>query len=61
MAEKNITLGVPEIMDRTVQKKKILFFFLDSALVFEHEQKGFCEILENYSSFSTREIIVIKF
>ena len=39
------------------KKKKIL----DSALVFEHEQNGFCGILENYTSFCTRERIVIKF
>ena len=26
--------------------------FLDSAPVFEHEQNGFCGILENYSSFA---------
>ena len=29
--------------------------------VFEHEQNEFCGILENYYSFCTREIIVIKF
>ena len=43
--------------DRNEKKKKIL----DSASVFEHEQNGFCRILENYSSFYTRERIVIKF
>ena len=43
--------------DRNEKKKK----FMDSAPVFEHEQNGFYGILENYSSFCTRERIVIKF
>ena len=38
----------PEINEN---KKK----FLDSAPVFEHEQNGFCGVLENYSSFRTRK------
>ena len=33
------------------EKKKIL----DSAPVFEHEQNGFCGILDNYSRFCTRK------
>ena len=37
----------------------IYIYFLDSAPVFEHEQNGFCGILENYSSFCTRERTVI--
>ena len=43
------------------KKKKKKKGFLDNAPVFEHEQNGFCGILENYSSFCTRERIVIKF
>ena len=39
------------------EKKK---FFLDSVPVFEPEQNGFCGMLENYSSFCTREGIVLK-
>ena len=31
------------------------FFFLDSSSSFEQEQVGFCEILENNSSFCTRK------
>ena len=42
-----------------MNEKKITF--LDSASVFENEQNGICEILENYSSFCTKERIDIKF
>ena len=45
-------------IDRNEKKKKR---FMDSAPIFEHEQNGFCGILENYSSFCTRKRIVIKF
>ena len=34
--------------------------FFDSGSSFEHEQIGFCGILEDYSSFRTRERVVIK-
>ena len=49
-----------EVARKATDRKKKLKF-LDSAPVFEHEQNGFCGILENYSSFCTRERIVIKF
>ena len=39
-----------------VQKKK----FWTVAPVFEHNADVFCGILENYSSFCTRERVVIK-
>ena len=42
--------------DRNEKKK---YIFMDSAPFFEHEQNGFCGILENYSSFCTRERTVI--
>ena len=61
--EKNLTLGVRENFwakqSRNKRKKKKKF--LDSSFSFEHEQIGLCGILENYSSFCTREIIIIKF
>ena len=46
LCSRNFGQNSPEINE----KKKI---FLDSAPVFEHEQNGFCGILENYSSFRT--------
>ena len=48
-----------EVARKATDRKKNNF--LDSAPVFEHEHKGFCGILEHYSSFCTRERIVIKF
>ena len=50
-----------EVARKATDRKKKKF--LDSAPVFEHEQNGFCGILENYSRFCTRKKkgIVIKF
>ena len=38
-----------------------IFFFLDSAPVFDHEQSGICGILEKFSIFCIGERVVIKF
>ena len=44
--------------EETKKKKKKI---MDSDPVFEHEQNGICGILESYSSFCTRERVVVKF
>ena len=58
--EKNLTLGVRENFwakqSRNKRRKKNFLIFLDSAPVLEHEQIGFCWILENNSSFRMRKM-----
>ena len=44
-----------------MKKYIYIYIFLDSAPVFAHEQNEICEILESFSSFCTRERVVIKF